>query len=133
MWPLGAESLVSLIWVMGLLASLVVVVVQVLLSGTAGLFGLGVAWGIAIAVVATVQLGVALGLDYAYDPRGLRVFLLGPLYTIAFWLVGAAAALHSQIAALIGGPRGQRVVWDIPREGLEPTSGGATNTSSRPD
>ena len=131
MWLLSIESLASLIWMMALVASLVMVVLSLLLAELGGLFGWGLAWGVAIAVVATVQLGIALGIEYAYDPRGLRAFLLGPLYPIAFWLVGGAAALHSQIVALVKGPRAQRVVWDIPREGLEATPRDAANPSGR--
>ena len=48
--------------------------------------------------------------------------MLGPLYTLLFWVVSAAAAADQQIIALIRGPREQRVVWDIPREPLDSTS-----------
>jgi hypothetical protein len=78
--------------------------------------GFGLAWGIAIAVVATVHLAVALTIEYAYDPRGLRAFLRGPLYPLAYWVISASASIRSQVSALFRGPREKRVVWDIPRE-----------------
>jgi hypothetical protein len=78
--------------------------------------------GIAIAVVAILQLAVALTLEHTYEPGELRVFLLGPLYPIAYWILGTAAALHSQLRAVFTGPKEQRVVWDIPREGLPPAA-----------
>jgi poly-beta-1,6-N-acetyl-D-glucosamine synthase len=116
LWLLGLESIASLVWVVALVVALVAVALG-LVAGER-LTGIGLAWGIAIAVVATVQLLVAVWIDSAYDPREWRAFLLGPLYTLAFWTVGAAAALRTQISGLVRGPRGQRVVWDIPRDPL---------------
>jgi biofilm PGA synthesis N-glycosyltransferase PgaC len=123
MWLLSVEAVASLLWVTLLAAALIVTVLQLVIYGAFGAFGFGLAWGIAISVVATVQLGIALLLDYRYDPRGLRAFLLGPIYPIAFWLFSALAALHSEIGAFIHGPRDERVVWDIPREAVEKKSG----------
>jgi poly-beta-1,6-N-acetyl-D-glucosamine synthase len=116
MWLLGVESLASLAWVVLLVVSVVLAVVAFAQHRSPLVFGFGLAWGIAIAVVAAVQVGIALGLEYAYDPRGLRAFVLAPVYPLTFWLVSGSAALHSQLNALFRGPRGQRVVWDIPRE-----------------
>ena len=61
---------------------------------------------------------VALTLEHSYDRSIFRALLVGALYPMAFWLVSATAALHSEIAALLRGPRDQRVVWDIPRQQL---------------
>ena len=74
------------------------------------------AWGIAISVVATLQLVVALALGFPYDHFDLRAFVIAPLYLLLFWILSACAALHSQVVAVIRGPRESRVVWDIPRE-----------------
>jgi biofilm PGA synthesis N-glycosyltransferase PgaC len=67
MWLIGLESLASLIWVIALFCSLVLAVLNVLFGHNVGFFGFGLAWGIAIAVVATIQLIVALELRYRYD------------------------------------------------------------------
>jgi biofilm PGA synthesis N-glycosyltransferase PgaC len=123
MWLLSAESIASLMWVLLLALSLVVVLLGASL-GALGLFGTGLAWGIAISVVATLQLAVALALRYPYDHWDLRSFLLGPLYPAAYWLISAAAALRCQALALIRGPREQRVVWDIEREAVQPEAVG---------
>jgi poly-beta-1,6-N-acetyl-D-glucosamine synthase len=118
MWLLSLESLASLVWVVGLAASLVIVVLAISLGDGENPFGFGLAWGVAIAVVATIQLGVALTLERRYDPTSLRALLLGVLYPLLYWTMAAAAALRSQIVALFRGPREPRVVWDIPRERL---------------
>ena len=66
-----------------------------------------------------IQLSVAIALEHAYDPTSLRAMLVAVLYPVGYWLVAGCAALRSQTVALLRGPRGTRVVWDIPRESLE--------------
>jgi poly-beta-1,6-N-acetyl-D-glucosamine synthase len=119
MWLIALESLASLIWVIALFCSLVLSVLNVFFGHDLGFFGFGMAWGVAICVVATVQLLVALGLRYHYDHWGPRALLVGAVYPLAFWLISASAALHQQVTALIRGPRERRVVWDIPREQID--------------
>jgi biofilm PGA synthesis N-glycosyltransferase PgaC len=120
MWLVSLESLASMVWICALTLSLVLVTLDSLFHGFgAGLLGFGIAWGIAIAVLAMVQLTVALVLEHAYDPTSMRAFLVAVLYPIAFWMVSGFAALRAQTVALATGPRQRRVVWDIPRESVE--------------
>ena len=121
MWLLGLESVASLIWVFFLLCSLVLSALILLFGEPLGLSGVGLAWGMAISVVATLQLIVAVALSYPYDHFDVRAMLLGPLYPLLFWLLSAGAAVNQQITALIRGPQDRRVVWDIPRERLDST------------
>ena len=117
MWLLSLESLASLIWVVSMTATLVLGVLAAIIGGGPHeLFGLGIAWGVAISVVATVQLATALALGFTYDRWALRSFLVGAVYPLLFWTIAATAAPRSQLAALAEGPREERVVWDIPRE-----------------
>ncbi len=118
MWLLVMEALLSLLWIMTLVASLIIAVLGVSLGGE-DVFGFAIAWGIAIATVATVQLIVALWLQHGYDRTVLRPLLLGALYPPAYWILAATAALRSATGALLRGPREDRVVWDIPRERLD--------------
>ena len=67
MWLLALESLASLLWVVALAASLVIAVLGIALGGE-DLFGFAFAWGIAIAVVATLQLIVAIISSAATTP-----------------------------------------------------------------
>lgn len=119
MWLLAIEGLASLVWIMALALSFVLAFVTGLLPGSEEIVGFGIAWGIAIAVVATVQGLVAVGLEYSSDPRGARALLLGPIYPLWFWMISGLAALHSQVTALLRGPAGRRVVWDLQREPLD--------------
>jgi hypothetical protein len=81
-----------------------------------GFFAFGLSWGVAISVVATVQLVAAMALRYHYDHWGPRSLLLGAVYPAVFWIASALAALHSELPAVFSGPRARRVVWDVPRE-----------------
>ena len=122
MWLLGLESVASLIWVFFLLCSLVLSALILLFGEDLGLSGVGLAWGMAISVVATLQLTVAVALSYPYDHFDVRAMLLGPLYPLLFWLISACAAVNQQLTALIRRPQDQGVVWDIPRERLDSTN-----------
>jgi poly-beta-1,6-N-acetyl-D-glucosamine synthase len=119
MWMLVLESLISLIWIVTLVASLIIASLGVSPGAGEDVFGFALAWGVAIATVATAQLIVALWLQHGYDPSALRALLLGALYPPLYWMLAAAAALRSETVALVRGPREQRVVWDIPREQLD--------------
>ena len=88
----------------------------ILLGASENVFGFALAWGVAIAAIATAQMIVALTLEHAYDRSIFRALLVGALYPMAFWMLSAAAALHSEIVSLLRGPRDRRVVWDIPRQ-----------------
>ena len=129
MWLVTLESLASLVWIVALVVALVLSLLALVLGFGDEVFDLGLAWGIAIAVIATIQVLVALTLQHGYDPTAVRALLIGALYPPAYWLVNASASLHAQIVALIRGPRKKRVVWDIPRERLEPEPGVAEGAS----
>jgi biofilm PGA synthesis N-glycosyltransferase PgaC len=119
LWLLSIESLASLIWVVALAASLLVSLVGLAFGDAYGVFGLELAWGIALSVIATLQVTVALLLSYQYDHWEFRSFLIGPVYPLLYWTIAALAALHSQILALARGPSERSVVWHIEREPVE--------------
>ena len=117
MWLMGAEAVASLVWVFGLVVALAIAVLGLVIDQST-LPGLGLSWGVAICVVATLQVSAALLIEAPYDPRNWRAFLVEPLYPVFFWLISAGATLRSQTIGLIRGPRSSRVVWDIPREDM---------------
>ena len=126
MWMLSLEGVASLLWVFALGLSLVFAVLGALLGASENVFGFALAWGIAIAAIATAQMIVALTLEHDYDRSIFRALLVGALYPMAFWMLSAAAALHSEIVSLLRGPRDRRVVWDIPRQQLAGQRGKAS-------
>jgi poly-beta-1,6-N-acetyl-D-glucosamine synthase len=115
---------------MALTASLIIAALGAALGGE-DLAGFGFAWGIAVAGIATLQLIVALTLERDYDRTIMRSFLLAAPYPLVYWIIAAAASLRAQTVALLRGPRGQRVVWDIPRERLEPEAAEDAPTENR--
>jgi poly-beta-1,6-N-acetyl-D-glucosamine synthase len=131
LWPLALETTASLIWVVTLVLSALLTVVAVQSGGDIPAALLGLAWGIGVATVATVQLAFALQIDFPYDRRAALAFLLGPLYPVAFWTVSAAAALWAELPALVRGPAESRVSWDIPRD--RPDLGDAARSGRPPE
>jgi poly-beta-1,6-N-acetyl-D-glucosamine synthase len=114
LWLVAAESLASLLWVVVLVAGLIIAALSLAIDGH-DLFGFALAWGIAIAVLATLQVTVALWIETAYDPGVWRAYLAEPIYPLVYWLISAAAALRCETIALARGSKRNRVVWDIPR------------------
>lgn len=115
-WLIALESLGSLLWVVAWALALIVATIDLFVPGWQTIFGFAVAWGVAIAVVCSVQVAFALSIDSRYDRRALRAFLLGPLYPLFFWAISALAAIRAELAALVSGPAERRVVWDIQRD-----------------
>ena len=120
MWLLAAESVASLAWVLLVAGGLLIALLTSAFSDHDPLV-VGLAWGIAIAVLATLQVVIALWLDTDYDPRGWRAFMIQPAYPVLYWILAAAAALRSGTVGFVRGPREQPVVWDIPREQVDAT------------
>jgi biofilm PGA synthesis N-glycosyltransferase PgaC len=116
LWPLALEAIASLAWVFAIAIATALAAAAVLAGGAVAAVLIGLAWGIAVALVATLQLWFAIGIELAYDRRVARAFLLGALYPVAYRMISAAAALRAQLTALVRGPAERRVVWDIPRE-----------------
>jgi biofilm PGA synthesis N-glycosyltransferase PgaC len=119
LWPLVIESVGSLIWVVLTAVAALVAVIDLVTDRDLPLVTLGLTWGVAVALIATLQLALALGIRRRYDPLGVRAFLLGPLYPLAYWTISAAAAIRSEVPGLIRGPARLHVGWDLPRERLE--------------
>ena len=114
-WSAPLEAALSLAWVVGLAFALIAATLALFIDRPT-IFGFGIAWGVGIVLVATIQLTLAVGIEARYDRPAIPVFLLGPLYPLGYWAISALAAFRAEISAVWRGPREERVVWDIPRE-----------------
>jgi biofilm PGA synthesis N-glycosyltransferase PgaC len=123
MWLVALESVLSLLWVVAWALALLFAAIDAFVPGWDTLFGLTIASGVAIAVVCTIQVAFALSIDSRYDAGALRAFLLGPLYPLFFWAIAALAALREELPALMRGPVGRPVVWDLPRDPADTSAG----------
>ncbi|WP_223206059.1 glycosyltransferase [Streptomyces xanthii] len=115
MWPIAVEALLSYVWVLTMLAATVWGVVHWIGHPGDTEFRWMIAWGVGIAVVAMLQIAIAVAVELRLDPRLLYACLLLPLYPLAHWTVNALAAITTQTQGLLRGPRKRRVVWDLPR------------------
>jgi len=118
LWPVALESVLSLVWVFAFVVTLVVTVLAAIGAGDVPAILLAFSWGIAVALVATIQLAFALRVEFAYDRTAMLAFVAAPIYSAVFWLVSAGAALRDEAPALVRGPAERRVVWDLQREHL---------------
>ncbi len=87
--------------------------------------------GVGIAVIAMIQIVVAVLVDLRLDPRLPYACLLMPLYPLAYWTLNALAALSFQTRGLVRGPRRRRVVWDLPAAISETSPGLLAPSSGR--
>ena len=116
LWPVFAESILSLTWIVLAALTITVSAVRVAVNDSSVVAFLLPAWGVSVAVITTIQFMVSLGIERRYDRTAPRAMVLGPLYPAAYWLLNAFAALSSELPAAILGPRHERVQWDTVRE-----------------
>ena len=116
LWPLAIESVASLFWICIVAASAAVSVISIAAGADVHLVPLALAWGVAISVVAMLQLAFALQIGFRHDPRAAIAFAVGPLFPMAYWLLAALAALRSELPAVFRGPAREQVSWDMPRD-----------------
>jgi biofilm PGA synthesis N-glycosyltransferase PgaC len=119
MWPVFTEAVCSVLW-----AYLTVGMVTFWgLSYALGLEPLGANpipnfWGMVIATVALVQLGVGVWLDGRYNGRVGRFYLWAPLYPLFYWLLMLVITVRATPAALFG-RGGATTHWHTPRVAAE--------------
>jgi biofilm PGA synthesis N-glycosyltransferase PgaC len=132
LWPVFVESILSLTWIALAALTITVSAVRVAVNDSSAVAFLLPAWGVAVAVITTIQFLVSLGIERRYDRTAPRALVLGPLYPVGYWLLNAFAALSSELPAVIHGPRGERVQWDTVREPAGRGSERPAATPARP-
>jgi biofilm PGA synthesis N-glycosyltransferase PgaC len=103
LWPVFGEAVISTLWNSLLLVGIALWSVTLALGdGGHGADPVPAFLGVAIAVLATVQIAIGLLLDGRYDPAARRFVLWAPLYPLAYWVLMAAASTRSTIPGFIG-------------------------------
>jgi biofilm PGA synthesis N-glycosyltransferase PgaC len=103
LWPVFIEAICSVLW-----AYLAVGMIGFwALSYAAGLEPLGANpvpnfWGMVIATVALVQLGVGIWLDRHYNPNVGRFYLWAAMYPLFYWMVMLLVTVTATPAGLLG-------------------------------
>jgi biofilm PGA synthesis N-glycosyltransferase PgaC len=103
LWPVFIEAILSVAW-----AYLIVTMVAFwALSYAVGLRPLGANpvpnfWGMVIATVALVQLGVGLWLDNHYNRSVARFYLWAAMYPLFYWAMMLVVTVTATPAALLG-------------------------------
>jgi biofilm PGA synthesis N-glycosyltransferase PgaC len=118
LWPILVESLMSLAWIALAAAVIAITAVRVAVGDASAVFFLLPAWGVAVAVITTIQFLIALTIEHRYERTAPTALLTGPIYPAAYWLLNAISALTSELPAVIFGPRGEPIHWDTRREAL---------------
>ena len=107
LWPVFVEAVCSIVW--GFLT--VFMIAFWALSYAVGLEPLGAnpvpnLWGMTIATVALVQLGVGVWLDRHYNPTVGRFFLWAAMYPLFYWLLMLVITVRATPGALLSRRRG---------------------------
>jgi biofilm PGA synthesis N-glycosyltransferase PgaC len=120
LWPVASEAVLSALWAELWLIAIVYGLVVGLTSLTIGIDDAIPIWGVAVGVVAMIQVFVALLLDYHYDRSAMLTLAFGPIYPMGYWVLNAMSAVFAEIPSLMRGAKDKRVVWETSRTALPP-------------
>jgi len=131
-WPVVLEAALSIAWAHAFVA-LVAFWALCLLAGTppVGASPFPNGWGMLIATVALLQIGVGVRLDYRYDTSVGRSFLFAPLYPLIYWVLMALITVRSTVPALVA-RQGDVARWHTPRE-IDPSPDSENEVRTRLD
>jgi biofilm PGA synthesis N-glycosyltransferase PgaC len=117
-WPVLIEAALSITWAHAFTILLAFWTLS-LLAGVppAGASPFPNGWGMLIATVCLLQLGVGVYLDRRYDRSVTRSLLVAPLYPVVYWALMAAVTFRSTIPALLARRPDAVARWHTPREG----------------
>ena len=118
LWPVAGEAVLSALWAETWAIAVCYGLVVAFTSLTVGFDHPLPIWGVAVGVVAMIQLVVALLLDVRYDRSAVPTLAFGPIYPAAYWTLNACAAVFAELPAFVTGPRAQAVVWETKRTAL---------------
>jgi biofilm PGA synthesis N-glycosyltransferase PgaC len=117
MWPVAAESVLSIAWGY----SFVILTSVWVLSYAVGYPPVGASpipnwWGMSMATVCLAQLLTGVLLDRRYDQGLGRTYPLAVLYPLIYWMFLALVTVRSTPAGLFGARRRKGTVWKTRRD-----------------
>lgn len=120
LWPVFIEAILSVAWAY----TAVTMISFWCLSYIIGLSPLGANplpnfWGMVIATVALIQLGVGLWLDRHYNPRVGRFYLWAAMYPLFYWGLMLMITVTATPGALLG-RRKKTSHWNTQRVAVDP-------------
>lgn len=114
MWPVTLEAMLSITWAYLLVVLSAIWVVSWALGQPAmGASPFPNAWGMTIATLAVIQLGVGVLLDTTYEPQARRAFPVAVLYPAVYWMLMAVITVVSTPRGLLG--RRRHELWHTVR------------------
>lgn len=121
MWPVATEAVLSIAWAY-LFVALSTFWITALLMGQApaGVSPFPNLWGVVIATLAIVQLGIGMALDRRYDRGLLRDAPIAVLYPIIYWMLMALITVVSTPRGLFGDRKRGLSRWHTPRPDAQP-------------
>ncbi len=119
LWPIAAEASITLAWAIALSLAVPVTLVNLLVGDTFSVASVALAWGVAGALIALIQLAFAVAVQHPSDRRGGFALVLGPLYPLGYWILSTAAAFRAESPALLRALPEERVAWDTERESAD--------------
>jgi poly-beta-1,6-N-acetyl-D-glucosamine synthase len=116
MWPVAAEAVLSIVWAYLFVALSSYWVVSLLVGRPpAGVSPFPGMWGVVIATLAILQLGVGLALDRRYDRGLLRDAPVAVVYPLIYWMLMALITVASTPRGFLGDRRRGLARWHTPR------------------
>jgi biofilm PGA synthesis N-glycosyltransferase PgaC len=125
LWPVFAEAVLSVVWAFAAVSMFAFWA----LSYLVGLEPLGAnplpnLWGLVIATIALLQLGVGLWLDRHYNRSVGRFYLWAAMYPLFYWALMLVVTVTATPAALLR-RRGRTSHWKTERIRVAPSSAGS--------
>jgi poly-beta-1,6-N-acetyl-D-glucosamine synthase len=121
MWPVATEAVLSIVWAYLFVALAAFWIV----SALAGVAPAGVSpfpnmWGMVIATLAILQLGVGVALDRRYDRGLLRDAPVAVIYPLIYWMLMALVTVVSTPRGFLGTQKRGLAQWHTPRDAALP-------------
>jgi poly-beta-1,6-N-acetyl-D-glucosamine synthase len=121
MWPVATEAVLSIVWAYLFVALSTFWITSLLMGQSpAGVSPFPNLWGMVIASLAIVQLGIGMALDRRYDRGLFRDAPIAVLYPIIYWMLMALITVVSTPRGFFGDGKRGLSRWHTPRPDSQP-------------